>query len=529
MIPVVGSREMRAADAAAIRAGTPSLALMEAAASALVDETRAAFPSWRVVAVVCGPGNNGGDGLAAARLLHEEGVDVRLFCLGRTGDYRGDPAENLARAEDAGLEPFSIADGPSRGFSRLAAALAECDGVIDALFGTGLSRALTGSAKRAVTAINRSGKPVVAADVPSGVSSDSSVPPGPAVRAARTVAFAAAKLCHVLPPARGFCGRVVVRDIGIAAAHFRRRRESARIDLAEAADIAELLPPRPSNSNKGDFGRLAVIAGSRGKAGAAVLAARGAIRAGAGLVTIFCPESMETVIVSALPEAMTRPMPDRDGAFSAAAAERLSRELREGRFGAAVAGPGLTTSDGMRAVLNVVIESPIPAVFDADALNVFAADPAAFRRRAPTVLTPHPGEAGRLLGISASAVQRDRLEAARRIAKESRSVVVLKGDATLTAAASGRVVVNPTGTPLLATGGTGDVLAGAVGALLASGLAAFDAAFAAAWLHGRAGEILAERLGDAGLLAGELADALPLARAGLRALEAPAPPASSPA
>jgi NAD(P)H-hydrate epimerase len=513
VIPVVGAKEMRAADAAAIRAGTPSLDLMEAAATALVEETRAMFPEWREVAVVCGPGNNGGDGLAAARLLREEGLDVRLFCLGDPSGYRGDPAENLARAEDAGLDPISLAR--SGGFARLASALTECDGVIDALFGTGLSRALTGGARRAVQAIAKSGKPVVAADVPSGLSSDSGALPGPAVRAVATVAFAAAKLCHVLPPARAMCGRVLLRDIGIDV-RSRPRPESRRIDFVEAADVRALLPARAADSNKGDYGRLAVVAGSRGKAGAAVLAARGAIRAGAGLVTVFCPAAIESIPVSVLPEAMTSGLPDDGRALAGPAAAELSRELRAGRFDAAVVGPGLSTAKGVIETLRSLLRTSLPLVCDADALNAFRGDPSAFRRRAPTVLTPHPGEAGRLLGTSASAVQRDRLGAARQLARESRAVVVLKGDGTLIAAPSGRVAVNPTGTPLLATGGTGDVLAGAIGALLAGGLEPFDAAFAAVWLHGRAGELLGEDLGDAGLLARELADALPRARHSLR-------------
>lgn len=516
MIPVVDAKAMRAADRAAIRSGTPSKVLMARAASALVAETLAAFPSWSSVVVVCGPGNNGGDGLAAAGLLLAGGVArIRLFCLADPAGYRGDPAEFLEQAGDAGLAPVSLAD--PGGFRLFADALAECDGVIDALFGTGLTRGLSGTARRAVQAMHRSGKPVVAADVPSGLSSDSGIPPGPAVRAVLTVAFAAAKLCHVLPPARGMCGRVAVRDIGIDVSA-AKRLASRRIDLAEGSDVAALLPPRPADSNKGDFGRVAIVAGSAGKAGAAVLAARGAIRAGAGLVTVFCPDAIQSIPVASLPEAMTHALASERGAFAEAAADALVRALAEGRFDAAVVGPGLTTGEGSAAVVRALLASSLPLVCDADALNVFAGDPAAFRRRssAATILTPHPGEAGRLLGSSASAVQRDRLGAARRLARESRAVVVLKGDGTLTASPAGDVVVNPTGTPLLATGGTGDVLAGAAGALLAGGLAARDAAFAAVWLHGRAGELLAERLGDAGLLAHELADALPLARVASR-------------
>jgi len=505
---------MRAADRAAIRSGTPSIELMEAAASALVSETLAAYSAWRSVVVVCGPGNNGGDGLPAARLFRGEGLDVRLFCLGRPEDYRGDPAENLARALELGLEAESLAE--RGGEARLASAVAACDGVVDALFGTGLSRPLTGGARRAVVAIGRANKPVVAADVPSGLSSDSAAIPGPSVRADLTVVFAAPKVCHVVTPARTLCGRVVVRDIGIDVRPAKGR--AARFAMTEPSDVRRLLPPRPSDSNKGDFGRLAIVAGSTGKSGAAVLAARGAIRGGAGLVTVFCPGSVQPVAAAVLPEAMSHALPDRGGALSGEAAGELVRALNAGPFDAAVVGPGLSTAPGVVESLKSLLATRLPLVLDADALNGFPKNAAAFRRRAPTVLTPHPGEAGRLLGSSAAAVQKDRLGAARALAKASRAVVLLKGDGTLVADPSGRVVVNPTGSPLLATGGTGDVLAGLLGALLAQGLDAFEAAYAAAWLHGRAAEILAETLGDAGLLARELADAIPRARAGLSTL-----------
>lgn len=510
MIPVLTSRQMRAADAAAIRSGIASRTLMENAAAALVEEALAAFPDWRRVVVACGPGNNGGDGLAAARLLRESGVSVSLFSLTDPSRYRGDAAENLALARESGLEPSSLAR--RRGIRELTEALGDTDGVVDALFGTGLSRALTGRAANVVEAIDSAGIPVVAADVPSGLSSDSGDLPGPSIRASLTVAFAAPKLCHVFPPARERCGRVVVREIGIPTAALAR--QGSRVRLVEREDAARLFPARPLDTNKADFGRLAVIAGSRGKAGAAVLAARGALRAGAGLVTIFCPASIEGAVVGALPEAMTRALPDRNGALVPEAARLLRRSLKG--FDAAVVGPGLSTEEGVREVLRQLLGLSLPLVCDADALNAFAGEPAAFTRRAPTVLTPHPGEAARLLSIQSEDVQADRLDAATRLARKSRSVVVLKGAGTLTATPAGRVSVNPTGTPLLSTAGSGDVLAGALGALLASGLAPEDAAIGAVYLHGAAAERLALRLGDAGLLAGELADALPEARLALR-------------
>ncbi|MEP6801061.1 MAG: NAD(P)H-hydrate dehydratase [Acidobacteriota bacterium] len=511
MIPVVNARQMRAADAAAMRAGIPALELMENAASALVTEIGARFPDWRRVVVVCGPGNNGGDGLAAGRLLAAGGVSATLFTMNPPAEYRGPAARNCVLAEEAGLEIASLVS--RGGWNRLRESLQHCDGVLDALFGTGLSRAPRGRAARVIAEVARAGRPVLSADVPSGLSSDSGEPPGKSIQAVSTVAFGAPKFCHVLPPARGRCGHVVVRDIGIPEAALERQK--SRVRIVEHRDVARLLPARPPGSNKADFGRLAIIAGSRGKAGAAILAARGALRSGAGLVTIFCPDSIESVAVSGVPESMTRALPERDGTLGPEAAEVLLAALAG--FDAAVVGPGLSESEGVRAVLSALLGTRLPLVCDADALNAFSGRPEAFsRRRAATVLTPHPGEAGRLLSRTARQVQGDRLGAVTLLAKESRSIVVLKGEGTLTANPAGRVTVNPTGNPLLSAPGSGDVLAGAVGALLAAGLDAEDAAIAAVYLHGAAGDLLAETFGDSGMLAGELADALPATRLALR-------------
>src|SRR5262245_40075419 len=239
---------MRAADEAAIRAGTPSEVLMENAADALCAELRRAHPGWKRVAVLCGPGNNGGDGLAASRILALAGVAPSVFTLKNPNDYTGDPEVNLSRARSVGITPTPLTD--ARGFAALSRALAECDGVVDALFGTGLSRALSGSARRAVLRVNATGKAVVAADVPSGLSADTGAIPGPAIRAERTVAFGAPKPCHLLPPANGYCGRLAVAAIGISRRILQSR--GARELLVEPEDIRALLPPRPLESNKGD-------------------------------------------------------------------------------------------------------------------------------------------------------------------------------------------------------------------------------------------------------------------------------------
>jgi len=508
---------MRAADRAAVAAGVPSLQLMENAAAALCEEICGAYPGWRRIVVVCGPGNNGGDGLAAARLLIRRGLTVSVFTLSDPGEYRGDASENATRAQSAGLElkPLNRV-GAGQAFAR---ELSATDGVVDALFGTGLSRGLSGPAARAVSAINAAGRPVVAADLPSGLSGDGAEVPGPCVVAARTVAFAALKLCHVLFPARARCGQIVVRDIGISRQILLRQK--SRLEATSPEDVRTLLPARPPDSHKADFGRLAIFAGSRGKAGAAVLAARGALRSGAGLVTVLCPASIEATVVGALPEAMTHGLPEEPPGVLAAEGAREALEFVKDQ-NAAVIGPGLGTAPETVLFVTRLLGAQVPFVCDADALNAFPSKPGAFaRRRAATVLTPHPGEAGRLLGISSRQIQKDRLAAARALARRARSVVLLKGAASLTSTPNGRVIVNRTGTPLMSSAGSGDVLAGAIGALLAAGLDPGPAALVAAYLHGAAGEKLARTRGDAGLLARELADAIPLVRAQIRAGEAP--------
>ncbi|HKD17405.1 MAG TPA: NAD(P)H-hydrate dehydratase, partial [Thermoanaerobaculia bacterium] len=437
---------------------------------------------------------------------------VSVFTLGDPAAYRGDARANLDRLHSTGVRLERL-DG-HRASGQLRRGLADSDGVVDALFGTGLSRPLSGGAAAAVRTILRSGRAVVSADVPSGLSSDGGAVPGVAVRAEITVAFGAPKLCHVLPPASGLCGRLAVADIGISRSTLEA--SARKLWLTESSDVRTLLPRRPTESHKADFGRLAVVAGSRGKVGAAILAARGALRAGAGLVTVCCAESIQDVVVGALPEAMTFGLPESGGALAASGARSLLRFVAG--FDAAVVGPGLGTAPETVAFLERFLsESSLPVVADADALNAFAGRPRFFaKRRSPTILTPHPGEAGRLLGMSASQIQKDRLASARSLARRGHAIAVLKGAHTLVATDGGEVAVNPTGTPLLATAGSGDVLAGAVGALLAGGLSPRGAAVAGVWLHGAAAERLARRLGDAGLLAHETADALPEVRAALR-------------
>ena len=495
---ILTSAEMAAVDRAATRrTRIPSLLLMERAAEGIVRLAREVAPWMRRATILCGPGNNGGDGLAAARLLARHGVPSRLVTLSPPARLRGDARAQWEALRAEGREAVDA----SRSFAAALAAISGADLLIDALFGTGLSRPLSGVARRLVGAANGSGVPILSVDVPSGISGDSGAAPGAVIAAHWTGAIAALKRCHVLEPARSLCGEIAVIDIGIPDGLLETRRHRFAMIGWEA--IAPLFPPRARDSHKGDFGHVLVVAGSRGKAGAALLCAAGALRSGAGLVTIACPESIEARYLSALPEAMTLPLAEESGAFSSKAAAMLGALLPG--FDAAVVGPGMGTGPGAAAVLAAVRRSALPALFDADALNLHPGRPEALRRRAATILTPHPGEAARLLGKTIREVQEDRPAAAEALARRSGATVILKGEATLVASRGGHLWCNSTGSPALAKGGTGDVLAGVGAGFLGQGLEPVDAAVAAAFVHGLAGEHAERASGERGVLASEVA------------------------
>lgn len=503
---------MRALDRHTIESlDVPAELLMECAGQAVAAQAlrlRAALTPGAPLVVACGVGGNGGDGLVAARRLHMEGAPVRIWPLA-PGRFRGAAAAgavaaNWRRAQSAGVP---VARTPS-----LAGAL-----VVDALFGAGLSRAVAGEAAAAIRRIRaarerRPGCRVLSVDLPSGLDADTGQPLGIAVAADCTVTLGLPKLGLALPPGRGLAGRVRVARIGIA---------DAALDCAPGAELwtrraaAARLPLRPADSHKGSFGHVLVVAGSRGKSGAAALAAAGAARIGAGLVTIACPESAHAAIAAHSAEAMSAALPETPAGALSLAAERevlaLAAALSERGRLAVVLGPGLSREpQSLELARRLALRLRAPLVLDADAAVAFVgALPTLAARRAPCVLTPHPGEAAALLGVTAPQINRDRVGAARSLAGQSGAVALLKGAATVAAAPGRRSVVNPTGGPLLAAGGSGDVLAGVVGGLLAQGLDALEAAALAAYVHGAAADRLAACRGSAGTLAGELAAALP--------------------
>jgi NAD(P)H-hydrate epimerase len=455
--------------------------------------------------VVCGRGNNGGDGFVVARLLRRRGRPVSVWLLGDAGDVRGDAAAMLAAWRRGGGRVRALA-----GREDVAGLASECRRaalVVDALFGTGLNAPLAGPARDVVDAINASGAPTLAVDIASGVSSDTGQVLGAAVRARVTATFGLAKVGQVVFPGAEHTGALEIVDIGLVDEGLLEAGPG--IELLEPATVAAWLPRRTRAGHKGTFGHVLVIAGSRGKLGAALLAAHAAGRGGAGLTTLAVPSSLQPAAEGRVAEVMTAAVDDDGtGCGTSGDPERL-RALLEGRT-AVVCGPGLGLGDGPRALVAALIElTPVPLVLDADGLNAVAGTALLRARPAPTIVTPHPGEMARLLGGTVPDVQADRIGVARRFAAAERVVVVLKGARTVIADPAGRTAICPTGNPGLGSGGTGDVLAGLVGSMLAQGLAPFEAATYAVFVHGRAADRIAADRGEVGLLARDVLAEVP--------------------
>ena len=504
---LVTPEEMQRLDSLTIEElGLPGMVLMETAGRGVARCLSERWPELkeRGAVIVCGPGNNGGDGFVAARWLDHWGWPVRLFLLVEPGRYRGDAGANLALVQQLGMEPVDLSGGD---LSPLAQALRHGGVVVDAIFGTGLSRHVEGRFAEAIRLINSSGLPVAAVDIPSGLSGLSGRPLGEAVRADLTVTMAYPKVGHVLYPGRELTGRLEVWDIGIPDP--RRLGEEVRRLFLDDAEARRLIRPRPAAGHKGTFGHLLAVAGSRGKSGAAELLALGALGAGAGLVTVASPAPVQEALAVKLTEAMTEPLPHDKGEVSPTAAEVVERLLA--RKKAVAVGPGLGTGPGAADLVRWLVSNcALPVVADADALNCLSTDPSILSASvSPWVLTPHPGEMARLTGATVEEIQADRLSAAASLASSTKAVVVLKGADTVIASPGGRTAVNGSGNSGMGSGGMGDVLTGVIGALLAQGYPPFEAACLGVFVHGHAADLLAAAKGPWGYVASDVARWLP--------------------
>jgi NAD(P)H-hydrate epimerase len=496
---------MREADRQTIDdVGIPSIVLMENAGRQAVAAMEAAFDDLASsrVAVLCGRGNNGGDGFVVARTLAQRGIEAVTFLLGSVAEVRGEARTNLEILGRVGLTVVEVANAQE--WELHFSEISECDLIVDAIAGTGFHGPLAGFLETVVADVNALGVPVVAIDLPTGLSADSHELEGKAIEASMTVTLAAPKIPLVLPPADAYAGDLVIADIGIPAA-IVDELDGPYLELLTRERMRELAPARAADSHKGDFGRVLVVAGSVGRSGAAHLSAMGALRSGAGLVTIATSRSALPIVAAMAPEYMTLPLEETAaGAIDFAAVERVL----DFKADVIALGPGLGQDPSTAAFVQAIVErSGVPLVLDADGLNAFVGDAERLTGRdgVDVIITPHPGEMARLLGATIEQVQSDRLEHARDFATSHRVHVVLKGHRTVIAGPEGRAFVNLTGNAGMATGGTGDLLTGMIAAWFAQILDAEGACKLAVYLHGSAGDLAEADEGENALIPSDMA------------------------
>lgn len=488
----------------------PGIVLMENAGRGAFEFILDEFAPSRVT-VLAGKGNNGGDGYVIARHLMNHGVSVETILLAGKDDIKGDARANLDALANMGAPVYQARDIAA--LDDLRFQVMKSDLIVDAILGTGLENEVRGFYRSAIMFINGMAEEndhirVFSVDLPSGLNADNGQVMGEAVRADATVTFGLAKTGQLIFPGAELAGTLAAVDISIP----RDLYAGIPYRLFTMELGRSLLPARSEDAHKGTVGHGLVLAGSPGKSGAAVMAAESALRAGAGLVTLAGPAQLAGVFETKTLEVMTEALPDEDSGSLGLASVDLALALMDGKDGVAI-GPGLGQAGSVRDFVAAMVENcEVPMVIDADGLNALAQDTGVLRRKsAPAILTPHPGEMARLLGAETSDVKADRLGSALKLARDLDVVCVLKGAYTITALPDGRAIFNPSGNPGMATGGTGDVLTGAILGLLCQGLEAEHAAVLGAFLHGMAGDIAAEALGEEGVIASDLTRSLPLA------------------
>ena len=511
---VVTAEQMRQMDRLTIQKyGVPSLTLMERAGAAVTQAIleRFARAAKKGVLIIAGKGNNGGDGLVVARLLKKKRIPCEVALLARPDELSTDAAHNLRSFLKLKGKVVEIS---ASGLELLSGCISNNALIVDAILGTGIKSEVRGLFADVITLINAARLPGVAVDIPSGLDTDKGTPLGVAIQAEMTVALGFAKLGEVIYPGVSYAGALVIADIGLDE---RAVAEVApQTGLLEPETIGSLVPRREPDTHKGSYGHVLVVAGSRGKTGAAILASRAAMRSGAGLVTLAAPRSLNSIFAGALVEVMTEPLRDNTAEELESLSDDDWRRLLE-RKDAALVGPGIGVNPAAQNIVRWLLRNlDMPWVIDADGLNNLALEIERLRHaKVPPVLTPHPGEMARLTGKSTAAVNADRVEIARSFAVEHRCHLVLRGARTVIATAGGKVFINPTGNPGMASGGMGDVLAGILVALLGQGLAPENAMQLGVYLHGFVGDAVAKAKGEIGLIASDLIAGLP---SGLRDL-----------
>jgi NAD(P)H-hydrate epimerase len=512
---VVTAEEMRYIDRVTIEEyGIPGTILMERAGLAATSRIKEIF-SQRKVIVVAGSGNNGGDGLVIARNLYNEGWDVRVFLTNKPEELKGDALLQYKIISKLGLK-FSLID---EFLNHHSAFLTHDTLIVDALFGTGLSKNVTGLLADVIKLLNKSNAQVFSVDIPSGISSDTGQIMGEAVEADYTVTFGLPKRGHLLYPGARYSGKLFIEDIG-----FPKKlliSEKINVELLTKDDISPLIPVRPKYSHKGNYGHVLILAGSKGKTGAALMAAKACLRSGAGLVTLGIPESLSEIFQSRVTEEMTLILPDKgDGTLSQKALKQIFNFLND-KATVLTIGPGIGISSDIKKIVETLIKtSTIPMIIDADGINSLKGNRTVFlKSKSPIILTPHPGEMARLLqgqkrdrkSLSIHDIEKDRINTAASFSKETGVYLVLKGVPTIIADPNGMAYINSTGNPGMASAGTGDVLTGIISGFLSQGLSPINASILGVYMHGFAGDIVASKKGEHSLIATDIIEGIPFA------------------
>ena len=516
---VVTAEEMRQIDKQSIEGiGIPSIVLMEAAANTVFRSIQRNFPEFRHVGIIVGKGNNGGDGLALARQLAHAGYTVQIVLVSSPGRFTGDALTNLQVTQNLGLPMVEVLSESE--LKKLDNEIVSCDLIVDAIFGTGLRGGIEGYIKDVIDWLNSTERPIVAIDLPSGLNADTGAVEGACIRADRTVTIGLPKRGTLLHPGAQTVGALEIADIGLPRSVVESRR--IRVNWTQPSQVVNWIPPRPTYSHKGTYGRVFVLAGSTGMTGAAVLASQAALRSGAGLVKLGIPKSLNPVVEVKLSEVMTTPLPETSEGSLALTAKPQILEFIERTASVLAIGPGLSQHpETVDLIQSLLRETDRPTVIDADGLNALADGKI---HRSPskgnnpisslpsqTMLTPHPGEMARLAGLSVADIEKNRIGVAQEFARKHGVTLVLKGVPTVVALHTGEVWLNSTGNPGMATGGMGDVLTGLIAGLTAQGVPISKAGVLGVYLHGLACDISAEMTGMHGLIAGDALEAIPVA------------------
>ena len=509
---VVTAQQMREIDKTAIEEWKiPGVVLMENAGINVLSTMEDYFGDLKgfKVTIIAGKGNNGGDGCVVARHLKNRGGIPQIILLAEKEKIKGDARINLDTVLKGGVEVFEVSNREMFN-ARIRKIIKESDIIVDAILGTGLSEAARGFYANVIEYLNELDTPIVSIDLPSGLSSDTGEIKGPSVMADVTVTLCLPKISLVSYPAAHFAGYVEVGDIGIP----EKIIEESKINtfIIDEEEIGKLFPPRLADSHKGDFGHVLVVAGSPGKTGAAIMTSQGALKSGAGLVTLAIPESLNTIVGMKLTEVMSLPVSETDEKTFSKNSEKQILDFSKGKSVAAI-GPGISTNkETSEVVRNLIRKLIMPIIIDADGINALQGDPRILREaKADIVITPHPGEMSRLCGVKKDVIQKDRISSARDFAVRNKVHVVLKGKNTVIADTQGNVFINLTGNPGMASGGTGDVLTGMIAGFISQGLSPVDAAKAGVYLHGLSGDLMAEKRGEMSLTAMDILKGLPKA------------------